>query len=183
MATTLLSAASRAGLDALFRRAAAANIGPTPQRAPDVVAVASPHPPAADCVGVLAFTITSFRFRLVVMLGVNAGVLEWDDPDAEAGRRAAIDALAERGNMACGEMARDLARGGRHVGLSTPTWLRASASPLLAASAPQHLSAFELRLDNGAHLDAWVALRAYAPIEFDALVEASADTAGALELF
>jgi hypothetical protein len=183
LTTTLLSSESCARLDALFRRAGAANLGLATQRRPKIVAVSPPRPAAADCLGVLAFTITSFRFRLVVMLGVNPGVLEWDDPDPQAGRRAAIDALAERGNMACGEMARGLARDVRHVGLSTPTWLRASASTMLVASAPEHLSAFEIGLDSGAHLDAWLALRAYAPIEFGALLEAPAGTAGELELF
>ena len=179
----MLSTESRARLDALFRRAAAANLGATPQRRPEVVAITPAQPAATDCVGVLTFTVTSFRFRLVVMLGVSPGVLEWDDTDPLAGRRAAIDAFAERGNMTCGEMARELARDGWHVGLSTPTWLRASAAKMLAASAPDHLSAFEVRLDSGARLDAWLALRAYAPIDFDALIGAPAGPSGELELF
>lgn len=182
LSTLLLSDDSRARLDALFRRAAAAHLGITPQRRPEVVALTVP-PPAADCADVLAFTITSFRFRLLLLLGVNSRVLEWDDPDPQAGRRAALDAAAERGNLVCGEMARALAREGRHVGLSTPVWLRASASALLATSAPQHLSAFEVRLDTDARVDAWLALHAYAPTEFGSLIEAPAGSTGELELF
>lgn len=147
------------------------------------------EPAPGDKVAML--TLSSYLFRIVVVIHFDEGPATWAHFGGEAGsadRQALHDRISEFGNVACGAFNREVARVFPHLGMSTPNVIDRQCVEFLAhlgAGMTHHL---RLQLADGLVLHARMAVCEYDDIDFDLPVresEAQAEEVetGELELF
>ena len=132
---------------------------------------------------VVALTISSMRFKLMVILQVE---------ETEATRdyflrgRADIgfqDVFLEIANLFCGAMNQELLRYFPDLGMSTPYILDAHCLSHLEVLNSHYLSTQMITLNDTVRISAHLCVSAYAPIDFHADDAAVEESNGELELF
>lgn len=177
----MVSEQAKLAIAAIFDGAARSTLGASPDDRIDIEPLAGPpvRPPAG---ALLVLTLVSYTYRLLVILHVEdeAGCA------AHFARGASgnvAELLAERGNLCCGAMNRELGRYFLHTGMSTPDRLEAQCLAFLEELGPTHVARRRVLVNGRELLGATLCLCAFAPIDFrhDATAEVAAT--GELELF
>jgi hypothetical protein len=135
-------------------------------------------------------TVSSYLFRLMVMFHFT--------PDAatfahfaqlnhasvdEMSEQECMDAIAERGNLCCGILNRDLAAYFPHIGMSTPNVIDRHCAAYLKMLNCGHIQHFAIDIDQVTRLHVSLCVSDYADIDFTADTEAGGNNTGELELF
>ena len=176
----MISERSKLSLDAMFHRAAEANLAMDPSHS--VVVTPRRGAAAADKpASVYMITIASFHFKLLIFLELSETpfVREYySKPDAGLGLH---DVFPELCNMCAGAMNRELARQYHHLGMSTPNRVEQKCIDHLEALRPVHVSSHRIVIRGSIEIDALLGLCAYAPLDI-VLQQPAEESAGVLEL-
>lgn len=149
----MISDTARRGFDQAFMQALAPSLaapgGPPCTVKPLDGAVPSVHEK------VVLLTVSSYGFRLMTLLHFRldapgrAHLARLGRVEGELDDAAALDVIAECGNICCGALNRSLGGVFPHTGMSTPNVLNARSGDFLTALGPAHLRHFEVRIDDG----------------------------------
>lgn len=139
---------------------------------------------------VILFTISSYMFRLMVILYFTpddatkayfAGIR--NVPAADMDDQALLDNVSESGNLCCGILSRELGKFFPHIGMSTPNTIDKESMHYLRSLAYGHLQHFRINLANMANMHVSLCVFDYDDLDFAVeIAEESAET-GELELF
>ena len=134
--------------------------------------------------------IASYAFRLILILHrlCDASMRQADlarprgvDPES-LDPRALNDAFAERGNLCCGMLNRELGRVFPHLGMSTPHMLDGRCVDHLASLEPDDLRHFRLTLEGRTPFHATLWVKADGHLDFEVPREEAVEATGELEL-
>jgi hypothetical protein len=183
----MISSAAKEGFDLLLTQALKGSMVPDGCNC-DIVRLADDTDIRASKMTVL--TVSSYLFRIIVMFHFT--------PDAEtfayfAGLNRAsvgemseqecIDAIAERGNLCCGMLNRDLAAYFPHIGMSTPNVIDRHCAAYLQMLNCGHIQHFALDIERAPRLHVSLCVSDYADIDFTVSPETMGSGTGELELF
>lgn len=188
-ASHIISDRARNGLDHFIGQAAKRSLVP-PGAECKLVSLGTV--PANDVHrSVVMFTISSYRFRVVMFMHLERSVLtraylaSLSDATDEEMNDARFEAeLTERGNLCCGALNRDLAHFFPHIGMSTPCLLRGSSLEHIAAVSPVLIRHYQLEV--GPEVSIRFTLALCADEDFDFQFDHrhhEEDSGGELEMF
>ena len=178
-----ISPAARTAFGQIIQRSIRAMVGHTPQDEVQVVPLAGQAPRRPAEQSVLVFTISSFRFRMLVLFPLS------EDPAVRAHYTAGDtgsrfeDVFAEIGNLTCGAINRDLSMIFPHLGMSTPYALPSQCTEFIDALNPEYQLHLAMSVNDSMKLTAQVAVCAYAPIDFTLPAIAGQTEVGELEMY
>jgi hypothetical protein len=160
-----------------------------------VRSIATPSMPTNKRSELILLTSSSLRFRLTAVFRVldeqlasQSYVQAREAQGLESSSDFVLqDQLREMGNMACGELNRELLQSFANVALSSPSSLDTTAERLFKDLRSEHVAHFGVFIGEQLVIDASLCMIAKAPVDFSfkpTPVEAQADAeSGALELF
>ncbi|MBK7052562.1 MAG: hypothetical protein IPH54_18775 [Rhodoferax sp.] len=135
-------------------------------------------------------TISSYLFRLMVLIYFSPDETTKEHfarinnvPVAEMNEQAFFDAIAERGNICCGILNRDLGHYFPHMGLSTPNILDKECSSKLDVLGCGHIQHVRVDINSSVHFHASICVCDYADLDFVVEVSEEEDSTGELEMF
>jgi hypothetical protein len=178
-----ISPAARNAFAQIVQRSVRTMVGHTPQDDVQVVPLTGQAARRPAEQSVLVFTISSFRFRMMVMFPLS------EDPAVRAhyttGDAASRfeDVFAEIGNLTCGAINRDLSLVFPHLGMSTPYTLPHQCIEFVDALNPEYQLQLTVTINGSMKLAVQVALCAYAPIDFTLPAVTDQTEVGELEMF
>ena len=186
-----VSARAAAGLDDFVAQAVRNAL-----RAPGQDAALQPldaEAPLAPEPEVVMLTVSSYLFRALLFIHVDRSpawrgyMAALAGGDAEDyGDERFLDALMERGNLACGAFNRELAHYYPHTGMSTPCLLERGSLDHVRALQPALTRRYRVQATPDLALHLTLALCAFADIDFafqPRAVEVEEEAAGELEMF
>lgn len=150
----------------------------------------APLPPEPE---VVMLTVSSYLFRALLFIHVDRGpawrgfvaALAGGDAD-DYGDERFVDALMERGNLACGAFNRELAHYYPHTGMSTPCLLERGSLNHVRALHPALTRRYRVQATPDLALHLTLVLCAFADIDFafePRAAEVEEEAAGELEMF
>ncbi|HWT72998.1 MAG TPA: hypothetical protein VN361_12515 [Oxalicibacterium sp.] len=134
-------------------------------------------------------TVSSYLFRLMVMFHFtpDAATLAYfarlNNVAADIGEQACLDAIAERGNLCCGILNRELSAYFPHIGMSTPNVIDRHCAAYLRMLNCGHIQHFAVDIDQAPRLHVSLCISEYADIDLTVDTEAGGSCTGELELF
>jgi hypothetical protein len=145
---------------------------------------------AAPGRNVVILTVSSYLFRLVVLIHFDEGAATWShfggDVDGQRDLQVLHDRVSEFGNVVCGALNREIAKVFPHLGMSTPNVIDRHCVDFLGHLGVGFRHHLRVQLADGLVLHGRLAVCEYADIDFDlpaaAPEEVEAET-GELEMF
>ncbi|HTH43818.1 MAG TPA: hypothetical protein VL528_01940 [Oxalicibacterium sp.] len=134
-------------------------------------------------------TVSSYLFRLMVMFHFtpDAATLGYfsrlNNAAADVAEQECLDAIAERGNLCCGILNRELSAYFPHIGMSTPNVIDRHCAAYLQMLNCGHIQHFAIDIDDAPRLHVSLCVSEYAEIDFTVDAEAGGSNTGELELF
>lgn len=135
-------------------------------------------------------TISSYLFRLMVLIFFSPHETTKQHfaninnvSAAEMNDQAFFDAIAERGNICCGILNRELGHHFAHMGLSTPNILDKECSSKLNALGCSHIQHVRVDINSSVHFHASICVCEYADLDFVVDATEEEDSTGELEMF
>ncbi|WP_293777191.1 hypothetical protein [uncultured Oxalicibacterium sp.] len=180
----MISNQAKAGFDSLLAKSLRDGLSSDEVTEIEVVE----HIPAIDKQQAVVLTVSSYVFRLLVMIHFDAagmvrsymerkqGVTEMDD-------RLFLDAIAEFGNLSCGILNRDLGNYFPHLGMSTPNYVEGRCVNYLEMLGYNHAQHFAVKINGEALFHASLCVKAYEEIHFVVNEQEERAETGELELF
>lgn len=177
------------GFSSIFLRAVERNFRHG-ERSPVVRPVAAPTEPLQARLETVLLTSASMRFRLTSVFRVldpQATHQFYASSDEEAGSSSnpaskLQDQLLEMGNLACGEMNRELLAYFANVALSSPSVLQTTAQYLFRDLRAERVVHYTICLGDVAAIDASLCMTAQAPVDFSHVPSLETVEGGELEL-
>lgn len=139
---------------------------------------------------IVILTVSSYVFRSVVLIHFTPDKVTQEHfarinkiQASDMSEQAFYDAIAERGNICCGTLNRELARFFPHIGMSTPNIIDKECSSYLGVLGCGHIQHFKVDINASVHFHVSVCVCDYADLDF-AIEAAAEDTSGGeLEMF
>lgn len=135
-------------------------------------------------------TVSSYLFRIIVMFHFTpddatfAHFARLNHASAEEmSEQECMDAIAERGNLCCGILNRELGAYFPHIGMSTPNVIDRQCAAYLSMLNCGHIQHFAVDTDQAPRLHVSLCISDYADIDFAVSEEAMGASTGELELF
>ena len=178
-----ISTAARNAFSEIVQRSVRAMVGHTPEDDVQVLLLTGQAIRRPVEQSVLVFTISSFRFRMLVLFPLS------EDPAVRAhytsGDAASRfeDVFAEIGNLTCGAINREISLIFPHLGMSTPYTLPNQCLDFVHALNPECQLDLAVTINGSMKLTVQVALCAYAPIDFTLPAVTRQTEVGELEMF
>ncbi|MFM0637932.1 hypothetical protein PQQ63_14620 [Paraburkholderia metrosideri] len=179
----MITGNAKDSFDRIFRKAAQARL---PQEAGDtceIVPLAEAGTGATKDTQVVALTISSIVFRLLLIVHFDENGSTRDYYLKQLDERSFQEVFLEICNLCCGAMNQELLRYFPDLGMSTPYVLSARCLGHLSELKPGLLSSYSITLNGSVQLAATVCVCAHAPIDFVADTGVIEETSGELELF
>jgi hypothetical protein len=139
---------------------------------------------------VIMFTVSSYVFRLMVMIYFSpdnetmAHFARIRGVDAqEMDQQALIDAVSENGNLCCGILSRELGKYFPHIGMSTPNKLDKRSIPYLQSMKHAHYQDFSISIADTEYFHVSLCVFDYDNLDFTVDIEEESTETGELELF
>lgn len=144
--------------------------------------------PAIEKHEAVVLTVSSYTFRLLMMIHFNAGGAARDYMARQHGMEAIedqafYDAVAELGNLSCGILNRDLGTYFPHLGMSTPNYVGGQCMNYLTMLDSAHVQHFDVKLHGESIFHASLCIKAYEEIHFEVNEKEESVDTGELELF
>ena len=179
----MITHAAQESPERIFFQAARTRLTVDPMHVCELVPAARRDAGQGPRAEVVALTITSIGFRIVLLL-------QFADDDATrdyyAGRGAdqtLREAAMEIGNLCCGAVNQQLVEHFPDLGMATPYVLSGDCMAYLDALEPAHVACYDLTIASAARLRATLCVCASTPLDFVAQVADVEESAGELELF
>jgi hypothetical protein len=135
-------------------------------------------------------TVSSYLFRVIVMLHFTPDAATFEhfaklnhSSLEEMSAQEIMDTIAERGNLCCGILNRELIAYFPHIGMSTPNVIDRHCAAYLSMLNCGHIQHFAIDIDQGPPLHASLCISDYADIDFSVSADAMGASTGELELF
>ncbi|MBT0571679.1 hypothetical protein KIK84_15240 [Curvibacter sp. CHRR-16] len=139
---------------------------------------------------VVMLSVSTYQFRLMVLIYFNRDAVtrnhyaaltrvQSEHMDAQMFH----DAIAERGNLCCGTLNRELGRVFEHIGMSTPNMMDSRCAEHFSLLHYGHLQHFVLHLQSGVRLRASLCVTEYQDIDFELPTVEAPQSTGELEFF
>lgn len=140
---------------------------------------------------VVALTVSSYTFRLMVMIHFTTDMdtrkCLSGPTDAENDTAISIselcDAISEKGNLCCGILSRELAEFFPHVGMSTPNYLDQQSISYLSILQSDYIEYFHMQLSDDVSFYVTLCTCTYEDMDFMVETEKEVEETGELELF
>lgn len=185
----MLSSSARDGFDLLLMQALKGSLIPSDEQAEVSIVNADDFNGMRDY-QMVVLTISSYLFRAMVMFHFVSDKPTREHfarlsclPEPEMSEQAFIDAIAERGNLCCGILNRELGNFFAHIGMSTPNVIDQQCAAYLSTLRHQHVQHFAVQLTQSQRLFVTLCVSAYDEIDFQVDPAATAAETGELELF
>jgi hypothetical protein len=137
----------------------------------------------------VVLTVSSYLFRLMVMFHFtpDAATLAYfarlNNAAPDVSEQECLDAIAERGNLCCGILNRDLATYFPHIGMSTPNVIDRHCAAYLKMLNCGLIQHFAVDIDGAPRLHVTLFVSDYDDIDFTVDADAIGGSTGELELF
>jgi predicted lipase len=180
-----LSDQSRINIERALHRAAKSYLLRDPA---DSWAIAASREPLASTTAgekIILVTLSSFKFRLLVIFHVDEGPTLASYFVGRETKRSVEEAFYEIANMCCGALNRDITQDFRHLAMSVPYTLAATCMSYIPDLRPEYLSSSTVTINDNIQVRLTLCMCCSAPVSFSATGAASQSESdsGTLELF
>jgi hypothetical protein len=175
---------SRANIERALQRAARAFLPRDPGDTCLIVENREP-PTAAPGEKLILVTISSFKFRLLLIFHIDAEPALASYFQEQGAQRGIEEAFYEIANMCCGTLNRDMAHDFKHLAMSVPYTLAGPCMEYIADVRPEYISRSTVTINDNVRVRLTLCLCCSAPVSFSATGaerEPESDS-GKLELF
>lgn len=182
----MISTSAKEGFDLLLTQALKGSMVPDGSNC-EIVALADDSEIRESKMTVL--TVSSYLFRVIVMFHFTpdeatfAYFARLNNAPAEMSEQECMDAIAERGNLCCGMLNRDLAAYFPHIGMSTPNVIDRHCAAYLQMLNCGHIQHFAIDIEQAQRLHVSLCVSDYADIDFTVAADEMGSSTGELELF
>ncbi len=139
-----------------------------------------------DCTGetvVHGVTISSFKFRLLVIFHIDESASLADYFGGRDTKRSVEEAFYEAANMCCGTLNRHMTRDFQHLAMSVPYTLSATCMAYIGELRPEYVSSSTVTINDSVRVRVTLCISCSAPVSFSAMLAESEANSGELELF
>ena len=187
MVPSMISNQAQEGFEHVFRHGLKESLSPMADD--ECVLTVLPDLAGAKEPRVVILTISSFLFRLIVLIHFAQDTATKEHfarlnnkPVSEMDAQTFYDTVSECGNMCCGILSRDLLPFFPHMGLSTPNILDKQCAAYLNALKYGHIKHIRVDINNSVRFHATLCVCEHADLDFAVDVDA-AESTGELEMF
>jgi hypothetical protein len=174
---------SRANIERALHRAARSSLLRDPADTCLIVENREPPPHAAGEKLILV-TISSFKFRLLIVFHIDEERLLTSYFGGQGNQRSIEEIFYEIANMCCGALNRDMARDFKHLAMSVPYTLAGPCMDYIADVRPEYISSSTVTINDNVRVRLTVCMCCSAPVSFSATgAESETTDSGTLELF
>jgi hypothetical protein len=184
----MISNHAREGFDHLLKQGLKDSLVASPEDTCEITVV--PDLSRARETKTIILTISSYVFRSVVLMHFSPDHATKEHfarinkvSATDMSEQAFHDAVAERGNLCCGTLNRELARFFPHIGMSTPNVIDKECTTYLGVLGSGHIQHFRVDINSSVHFHASLCVCDYANIDFVLEAAHQSSGAGELELF
>ncbi len=181
-ATPKMTDASRANIERALQRAARNFLLRDPGDSCLIVENREPPPPTAGEKLILV-TISSFKFRLLVIFHIDEEPALASYFAGQGTQRSIEEAFYEIANMCCGALNRDMTRDFQHLAMSVPYTLAGPCMAYITDIRPEYISSSTVTINDNVRVRLTLCMCCSAPVSFSAAAAESASDSGTLELF
>jgi hypothetical protein len=178
-----LSDQSRANIERALHRAARTCLVRDAADTCQIVDNREPLPPPTADEKLILVTISSFKFRLLVIFHFDEGPLLASYFSGQGARRSVEEAFYEIANMCCGALNRDMTRDFQHLAMSVPYMLGAACMTYISDLKPEYVSTATVTINDNVRVRLTMCICCSAPAAFSATGSESESDSGKLELF
>jgi hypothetical protein len=177
-----ISEQSRANIERALQRATRTFLPRDPGHTFVIVESREP-PPAAAGEKLILVTISSFKFRLLVIFHIDEEPLLASYFGGQGTHGNVEEAFYEIANMCCGALNRDIARDFQHIAMSVPFTLAGPCMAYIADVRPEYISSSTVTINDNVRVRLTLCMCCSAPVSFSATQVANESDSGKLELF
>jgi hypothetical protein len=178
-----LSDHSRTNLERALHRAAKSYLLRDPADSCAIVESRAPLPAATASEKIILVTLSSFKFRLLVIFHIDEGPTLASYFTAHEAKRSVEEAFYEIANMCCGALNRDITQDFRHLAMSVPYTLAATCMTYITDLRPEYVSSSIVTINDSIQVRLTLCMCCSAPVSFSSMGAASQADSGTLELF
>jgi hypothetical protein len=173
---------SRTNIEQALHRAARSYL---PRDPADTCLIVENREPPSPAVGekLVLVTISSFKFRLLIIFHIDAEPSLTSYFAGQDTRRNIEEVFYEIANMCCGALNRDMTRDFKHLAMSVPYTLAGPCMEYIADVRPECISSSTVTINNDVRVRLTLCMCCSAPVSFSATEAGSATDSGTLELF
>jgi hypothetical protein len=140
-------------------------------------------PPATAAEKLIVVTISSFKFRLLVIFHFDEAAAPREYFLGADAKRSMEEVFYEISNMCCGALNRDILCDFQHLAMSVPYTLAGACMTHISELRPEYISSSIVTINDSVRVRLTLCLCCSAPVAFSATSAASQTESGALELF
>jgi len=174
---------SRTNIERALHRAAQSSLLRDPGDTCLIVENREP-PPTAAREKLILVTISSFKFRLLIIFHLDEQPSLTSYFGGDGAQRSIEEIFYEIANMCCGALNRDMMRDFHHLAMSVPYTLAGPCMDYIADVRPEYISSSTVTINDSVRVRLTLCMCCSAPVTFSATGAESATTdSGTLELF
>lgn len=178
-----LSDHSRTNIERALHRAARRCLVRDPGDNCSIVESREPFAAATAGEKLILVTISSFKFRLLIIFHIDEGPSLADYFGGRDAKRSVEETFHEIVNMCCGALNRDMTRDFKHLAMSVPYALSGACMTYLGDLRPEYVSSATITINDSVRVRVTLCICCSAPVTFSATMPESESNSGELELF
>jgi hypothetical protein len=174
---------SRANIERALHRAARSFLLRDPG---DTCLIVENREPPRTAAGekLILVTISSFKFRLMIIFHIGAEPSLLSYFGGHGNQRSIEETFYEIANMCCGALNRDMIRDFKHLAMSVPYTLAGPCMEYIADVRPEYIASSTVTINGDVRVRLTLCMCCSAPVSFSATgAESETTDSGTLELF